>query len=92
MMLRCWKEHPEERPPFSELSHSISGFLEALAGYFDFNFNPFATHDVEVNNIHMETAEETQSEDELDLGQEPVPEIKIYIEHPSVENNYFQNM
>lgn len=89
MMLRCWKEHPEERPPFSELSHSISGFLEALAGYFDFNFNPFTTHDVEVNNIHRETAEETQREDELDL---PVPEVKIIIEPPSVKNGFVQTM
>ena len=34
-MLKCWKIDPNERPSFSTLVNSISGFAEITAGYSD---------------------------------------------------------
>ena len=41
-MLKCWYSDPNERPSFSTLTKSISGFAEMTAGYLDVsNYNPF---------------------------------------------------
>ena len=41
-MLKCWNSDPNERPSFSTLANSISGFAEMTAGYLDVsNYNPF---------------------------------------------------
>ena len=41
-MLKCWNSDPNERPSFSSLVNSISGFAEKTAGYLDVsNYNPF---------------------------------------------------
>ena len=41
-MLKCWNSDPNERPSFSTLTKSISGFAEMTAGYLDVsNYNPF---------------------------------------------------
>ena len=37
IILECWKEEPNERPDFSQLTATISATLEALAGYMDFS-------------------------------------------------------
>ncbi len=36
-LLSCWKELPEERPPFSELVQEMAKVLEGVAGYLDLN-------------------------------------------------------
>ena len=36
-MLSCWEADPNDRPAFTQLGQSISGVLEGLADYFDFN-------------------------------------------------------
>ena len=35
-VLSCWKRSPGDRPRFSELIGSFSGFLSHIADYFDF--------------------------------------------------------
>ena len=41
-MLKCWNSDPNERPSFSTLMKSVSGFAEMTAGYLDVsNYNPF---------------------------------------------------
>lgn len=45
-MLKCWHSEPTERPSFSSLVSSISGFAETIGGYLDVgNYNPFTTND-----------------------------------------------
>ena len=42
-MFKCWNSDPDERPHFSDLVSSLSGFAEMTAGYLDMsNYNPFA--------------------------------------------------
>ena len=49
-MLKCWNSDPNERPSFSALVKSISGFAEMTAGYLDVsNYNPFEA------NVHTAT-------------------------------------
>ena len=33
MMRKCWRESPEERPTFSELSSLVGKLLMSIAGY-----------------------------------------------------------
>ena len=41
-MFKCWNSDPNERPSFSTLMNSISGFAEMTTGYLDVsNYNPF---------------------------------------------------
>ena len=42
-MLVCWKMDQTERPTFSQLVVSLSGFLDQLAGYFDLNAENYAS-------------------------------------------------
>ena len=37
IVLRCWCENADKRPPFSELVTDITTSLEAIAGYMDFS-------------------------------------------------------
>ena len=37
IVLRCWCENADKRPPFSELVTDITTSLEAIAGYLDFS-------------------------------------------------------
>ena len=37
IVLRCWCESADKRPPFSELVTDITTSLEAIAGYMDFS-------------------------------------------------------
>ena len=58
-MLKCWNSDPKERPSFSVLVNSISGFAEMTAGYLDVsNYNPF-----EAANITTATAGGEHSDD-----------------------------
>ena len=41
--MECWKMSPEERTTFNDLCHTISKFIEHIAGYLDIGFNPFTT-------------------------------------------------
>ena len=45
-IIQCWKEHPDKRPTFSELVHTISGLLTGIANYLDFSTQPAKESDV----------------------------------------------
>ena len=77
IMLKCWKSDPNERPSFSTLAKSISGFAEMTAGYLDIcNYNPFeasiptATTDGE--NHDDTTEEKPDTNDDVRLDNPPV--------------------
>ena len=79
-MLKCWNSDPNERPSFSSLVKSISGFAEMTAGYLDVsNYNPFEA------NIPTATpgAEnpDVQTEEEYDAN------VGIPLDNPPVEIN-----
>ena len=60
-MLKCWNSDPDERPPFSDLVRSISGFAEMTAGYLDMStYNPFAN---EVSSSDPVPSSTTEGED-----------------------------
>ena len=40
-MRQCWYSEPDDRPTFKELCSSISKCMECIAGYLQFDFNPF---------------------------------------------------
>ena len=59
-MFKCWNSDPNERPSFSALANSISGFAEMTAGYLDVsNYNPFeanvSTATTGAENGHIQT-------------------------------------
>ena len=37
VMLKCWSEQPEKRPPFAELVKSFTVLLEQVVEYMDFS-------------------------------------------------------
>ena len=84
-MLKCWNIDPNERPSFSTLVNSISGFAEITAGYLDVsNYNPFEA------NIPTATAGEQnghiQTEEECDThvgGPLDNPPVEINAQCPS---------
>ena len=41
MMIQCWEMAVEDRPTFSEISLTISKFIEHIAGYLQMGYNPF---------------------------------------------------
>ena len=50
--------NPDERPPFSDLIRSISGFAEMTAGYLDMNnYNPFANEVSSSDHVSLRTTE-----------------------------------
>ena len=54
IMLKCWNSNPDERPPFSDLIVSISGFAEMTDGYLDMsNYNPFANENEMSSSDHV---------------------------------------
>jgi len=62
-MLKCWNSNPDERPPFSDLVSSISGFAEITAGYLDMsNYNPFANEVSSSDHVPLRTIEEEDCE------------------------------
>ena len=38
-MVSCWKENPDERPSFKELSSKLERFLQSNANYLDLSPN-----------------------------------------------------
>ena len=40
-MLSCWSTDPDDRPTFHDISKTLSGYTETLAGYLDMTYNPF---------------------------------------------------
>ena len=60
-MLKCWNSDPDDRPPFSDLVSSISGFAEMTAGYLDMStYNPFVN---EVSSSDPVPSSTTEGED-----------------------------
>ena len=77
-MLKCWNSDPKERPSFSALVNSISGFAEKTAGYLDVsNYNPF--------EANVSTA--TPGEENGDMQTEGKPAINVLFDNPPVEIN-----
>ena len=84
-MLKCWNSDPKERPSFSALVNSISGFAEKTAGYLDVsNYNPFEanipTPTPDGENGHIETEEECNNNIGVSLDN---PQVVINVECPS---------
>ena len=80
-MFKCWNSDPNERPSFSALANSISGFAEMTAGYLDVsNYNPFeanvSTATTGVENGHAQTEEECNTNVGVPLDNSPV-EINV---------------
>ena len=76
-MLKCWNSDPNERPSFSTLMNSISGFAEMTAGYLDVsNYNPFegnvSTATPGVENGHIQTKEDCDNNVGVPLDDPPV--------------------
>ena len=40
-MKQCWCKEPGDRPTFQELSSTVSTYIEHVADYLQFGFNPF---------------------------------------------------
>ena len=80
-MLKCWNSDPNERPSFSTLVKSISGFAEMTAGYLDVsNFNPFEasipTATPGGENCDDSTEEKPDTNDDVRLDNPP-DEVKV---------------
>ena len=76
-MFKCWNSDPNERPSFSALVNSISGFAEKTAGYLDVsNYNPFeakiSTAIPGAENGHIRTEEECDNNVRVALDDPPV--------------------
>ena len=76
-MLKCWNSDPNERPSFSNLMKSISGFAEMTAGYLDIsNYNPFEanipTATAGGESGHIQTEEECNTNVGVPLDNPPV--------------------
>ena len=66
-MLKCWNSDPDERPSFSTLMNSISGFAEMTAGYLDVsNYNPFEANIPAEANVSTATLGEESCEDQTE--------------------------
>ena len=77
-MLKCWNSDPKERPSFSALVNSISGFAEKTAGYLDVsNYNPF--------EANITTSEEGCDGDRTE--QKPATNTGVPLDNPPVETN-----
>lgn len=69
-MLKCWNSDPIERPSFSALVNSISGFAEMTAGYLDVsNYNPFEAN---ITKGDDQTEEERDANVGVPLDDPPV--------------------
>ena len=84
-MLKCWNSDPNERPSFSTLVNSISGFAEITAGYLDVsNYNPFEANitaaTTGAENGHIQTEEECDTHVGGPLDNPP---IEINVQCPS---------
>ena len=76
-MLKCWNSDPKERPSFSALVNSITGFAEKTAGYLDVsNYNPF-----EANVTTGGENCDNQTEDKHDNNAD------VPLDNPPVETN-----
>ena len=79
-MLKCWNSDPNERPSFSALLNSISGFAEKTAGYLDVsNYNPFEAN-VSTATPGAESCDD-QTEEERDNN------AGVSLDNPPVEIN-----
>ena len=78
IMLKCWNSDPKERPSFSALVNSISGFAEKTAGYLDVsNYNPF--------EANITTGEDSCDDDQTE--QKPATNAGVPLDNPPVETN-----
>ena len=85
IMVKCWNSDPKERPSFSALVNSISGFAEKTAGYLDVsNYNPLeanvSTATTGGKNGDMQTEEKSATNIGLPLDNPPV---EINVQCPS---------
>ena len=80
IMLKCWNSDPNERPPFSALLNSISGFAEKTAGYLDVsNYNPFEPNVPTATPGAESCDDQTEEEGDNNTG--------VSLDNPPVEIN-----
>ena len=79
-MLKCWNSDPNERPCFSALVKSISGFAEKTAGYLDVsNYNPF--------EVNVPTAKTGGVNGDVQTQEEHDASVGVPLDNPPVEIN-----
>ena len=79
-MLKCWNSDPNERPSFSALVNSISGFAEKTAGYLDVsNYNPF--------EANVSTATPGEENSDMQTEEKPAITVGILFDNPPVQIN-----
>ena len=61
---------PEDRPSFKELDSSVSKWLECIAGYLQFEFNPFTGTGGKRDGEEEEEEEEEEDEEEEEEEEE----------------------
>ena len=89
-MLKCWNSDPNERPSFSVLVNSISGFAEMTAGYLDVsNYNPFEAN---ITTGGENDDDQTEEEHDTNVGV-PLndPPVVISVQCPSENGSYHDN-
>ena len=85
IMLKCWNSDPNERPSFSALVNSISGFAEKTAGYLDVsNYNPFEANVSTATPGAENRDDQTEEEHDANIGV-PLdnPPVEINVQCPS---------
>ena len=59
VIVQCWKEHPDKRPTFAELVHTISELLTGIANYLDFSTQPAKESEMLLGDIYDHLAKIT---------------------------------
>ena len=96
-MLKCWNSDPDERPPFSDLVSSISGFAEMTAGYLDMSaYNPFAHELNSSDPVPSSTTEEEDCEVSSHVSYSDAPSddapVVIKVQCPSESGSLHQDI
>ena len=89
-MFKCWNSDPKERPSFSALVNSISGFAEKTAGYLDVSYyNPFEANIPTATTGGENCDDQTEEERDNNVGI-PLddPPVVINVQCPSENGSY----